>query len=182
MKMLAGILAVVTMGGATGIAHAGPVDDAAPYIYERCLESLQNPKGLVGEMAGTRFTLQPFEAGRVLGVSQAYAHPLLGNTRIWEVNEDYGDRVQLGCTMIIDGGDANAQFTGIARELGDAVGLDAAAKLRKQFGDYNAMTKPEIRSVMKLNGDRTLSHVMTKGIPGNPSQGYILSLFYSKPK
>ena len=182
MKALTAVLAAITMGGAADIAQAAPIDDAVPYMYERCLDSIQNPKGLAGEMAGTRFTLQPYDKARELGISQAYAHPLLGDTRIWEVNEDYGDRVQLGCTMIVAGGDANKQFDGIARELSDAVGPKFADQLRELFGDYGALDRSGVRTSLDLNGDRNLSHILSKGIPGDPSQGYILSLFFSRPK
>jgi len=189
VKLLAlPLCAVVALDTAPAQA-AGPLDAAAPYIYERCLESLAKSNGLDAELAGTRFVRVSYAPAEGFGAKHAYAHPDLGATRVWETREESAAQVQLGCTMVIDGGatliiggDANAQFDGIAAELGDEVGDRIAKQLRQQMGDYAALTAEGMRNSLDLGGGAALSHVLTRGIPGNPDKGYILSVFLSKPK
>ena len=173
---------------AAPVQAAGPLDAAAPYLYERCLESFSQSDGLEAELAGTRFTRVSYAPAESFGARHAYAHPDLGATRIWETREESSAHVQLGCTMLIDGGatliiggDPNAQFDGIAAELSDELGDRIAKQLREQMGDYAALTAEGMRNSLDLGG-ATLSHVLTRGIPGNPDKGYILSVFLSKPK
>ena len=181
MKIVAALTGSVFALMAVSSATAAPIDDAAAYIYERCLESFGKSGSLDAEFAGTRFVPVAYAPAEGFGAKNAFAHPALGETRVWETREDYGESTQLGCTMMIDGGDGNRQFDGISRELGDEIGIKYVKQLRQQLGDYNALTVEGMRNSLKL-GDATLSHVLTRGIPGKPDTGYILSIFLSKPK
>jgi len=175
---LIGMIAVFAAGSAQA---AEPIDDAAPYIYERCLESFGASGSLEAEFAGTRFVPVAYAPATSFGAKQAYAHPSLGATRVWETREDSGDRVQLGCTMIIDGGNAVKQFNRIAVELAEETNTKIGQHVGKQLRDYITSGSGGLRESIKI-GDATLSHVMTRGIPDNPNKGYVLSVFLSRPK
>lgn len=157
------------------------IDLAAPYIYERCLESLTESGDLKAEFEGTRFRPKSFPKAAELGVKQAFGHPSLGATRVWEAREVVDDRLNVSCTMMIDGGNVTTQFDHIALKLEDRFSKIYGEKIRAAMDDYVAGKSGGFLLSFEVD-DIHLAHRLLRGTPVNPNEGYFLTITLSKPQ